>query len=53
VTVDRVGNKKAQTSKTEVLPDTCCVVSAYIQPPFYLPIPKHVYNESKQHYTYF
>ena len=47
VTVDRVVKKEEETSKIEVLPDTCCVLSTYIQPPFYLPIPKHVYNESK------
>ena len=29
MTVDRVGKKVAETSKTDVLPDTCCAVSTY------------------------
>lgn len=39
--------KDADTSTTKVIPDTCCVVSTYSQPPLYISVHKKVSNEAQ------
>ena len=39
--------KDAETSTTKVIPDTCCVVSTYSQPPLYLSFRKNMCNEAQ------